>query len=1109
MEQSMTTVEVSAAASGAVRPETDSLRRLFRAIIFDWDGTAVVDRREDATPVATFAEALLRRGVWLAVVTGTNFGNIDRQFVQLLAPTARRHLFICANRGSEVYGFDRRGATVRRYLRISMPAEEATLTRIAEVVRDRLVAETGLEVRIVYDRLNRRKIDLIPLPGWADPPKAQIGALLAAVEERLHRAGLAGGLANAIALTRRVAQEQGMPDARITSDVKNIEVGLTDKRDAMNWLRRDLLRPHRIGSSDVLVGGDEFGPIVGFNGSDDLLRAGMDGATIISVGAEPNGVPEGVVALGGGPVGFRALLRQQVELHQEAAAAEGEAHAERSPARRRATRVAASNAFVSTPDSAWRLEAPAYEPTLEHEIESRFAIGNGVLGVRASLEEPTIVSRPRSLVAGLFDTPAGMPATPALVSGPNWLRLRALVDGEPLVLETGTPMLPEARVLDLRRGLLIREWQWRSRAGHAARLRTLRFASQVDCALGIQIVDIIVEQPVATTLEAWTEPTSTDLLPVSTSVALSVWRTAHDDRQLTVAQTANPAVDGHLVQAQADADEHMRWTWIAAPGQSASFVRAVAFVAGGLDSNLDRDLDRDLGSVALAALQQARLAGLAQLLDVHAHAWADRWEASDVTVEGDAAAQRALRFAVYHLVSAANPDNGRVSIGARALTGDGYRGHVFWDTEIFLLPFYTYTWPVAARTLLMYRYHTLPAARAKAARLGYRGALYVWESADTGEEVTPHAVALPTGEVIPVRNGTEEQHISADIAYAVWQYWQATGDSAFLLEADAEIILETARFWASRAALESDGRYHIRGVIGPDEYHEGIDDNAYTNGMARWNLEHGMEAARLLTACWPAHRRALFERLGLTAAELLRWRDVAERLATSQTSAEGVIEQFAGFFALNALDLAAYDPRAAPMDMLFSRERTQRSQVVKQADVVMLLALLWDRYPAAVREANFRYYEPRTAHGSSLSPAIHALVAARLGDMELAYRYFNQAAAIDLDDTMGNAADGVHIAALGGLWQVAVLGFGGLSLRPDGLGLDPHLPEHWRTLTFSVQWRGRTVHVEIQREPRTLRMTVTQGISIMLSVGDLRRRLRRGESWMCGFEASSQQWTEV
>jgi len=439
----------------------------------------------------------------------------------------------------------------------------------------------------------------------------------------------------------------------------------------------------------------------------------------------------------------------------------------------------------------------------------------------------------------------------------------------------------------------------------------------------------------------------------------------------------------------------------------------------------------------------------------HREAWLTRWKASDLRIEGDAAAQRALRFAIYHLSSASNPEDERVSIGARGLSGTAYKGHVFWDTDIFLLPFFILTYPEAARALVMYRYYTLAGARAKAARLGYRGALYAWESADTGEEMTPPFVVSPDGGIVRILTGEQEQHISADVAFGVWKYWEATGDEGFLVNAGAEILIETARFWASRAELEEDGRYHIRGVIGPDEYHEKVDDNAYTNGLAQWNLEVGEEVARLVAERWPEQWRALSRRLGLEAEEPRRWLQVARELYTGFDEQTGLFEQFRGYFGLEDIDLAPFAQRTAPMDVLLGRERIQRAKIIKQPDVVMLVHLLWERLPPEVRKANFEYYEPRCGHGSSLSPAIHALVAARLGDAALAERYFREAAEIDLSDNMGNAAGEVHVGALGGLWQATVFGFAGLRFTDEGPEHRPNLPPSWRSLSMRFQWRGR------------------------------------------------------
>jgi trehalose/maltose hydrolase-like predicted phosphorylase len=424
---------------------------------------------------------------------------------------------------------------------------------------------------------------------------------------------------------------------------------------------------------------------------------------------------------------------------------------------------------------------------------------------------------------------------------------------------------------------------------------------------------------------------------------------------------------------------------------------------------------------------------------------------------------------------------------------------VFWDTEIYLLPFYILTWPEAARALLMYRFHTLDAARAKAAWLGWRGALYAWESASTGAETSPEQVIGPDRQVIDVLCGRQEQHISADVAYAVWQYWSATGDEGFLLDAGAEILFETARFWSSRALPEADGLRHIRGVIGPDEYHQHIDDNAFTNVMARWNIRRALEAAALLRARWPERWARLSHRLGLTEVELKQWRVAADTMATGLDPKTGLYEQFAGYFGLEEIDLGDYAGRSVPMDVVLGRKRTQQSQVIKQADVVALLALLPEEFAGDAAARNFRYYEPRCGHGSSLSVAMHGLVAGRLGDGEMALRYFRQTAAIDLADTHVAIDGGVHIAALGGLWMMTVFGFAGLGLHSDSIGLDPSLPPGWNSLTFCLQWRGRHLRISIGKAEQCVEATLLAGEAMTIFVDGLKHQLQPGRPLTASF----------
>jgi len=733
------------------------------------------------------------------------------------------------------------------------------------------------------------------------------------------------------------------------------------------------------------------------------------------------------------------------------------------------------------PADGWSLTADGYDPVVEREVESRLAVSNGFLGVRASLEIPTMASRPRTFVAGLFDDVEGVPGSPFLAPAPDWLRLALTVNGHEV--EMTRERTEVSRTLDLGAGVLHTSWTHRLPSGGTVTLEALRLVSRANRSLGLQVVRIVADGEAE--FEAMLVPTTLALVLEGIEGNLSYWRTAESRRGLVIAMQPSLSVNGIKIAPEEDGHRlACRWRWAAEPGDVATFTRTAAFAR--YQGRDEREAQSDAVAVTIATRHDA-------VVEAHVAAWDERWRAAGVTIDGEPEAQLALRYAIYQLISAGDPADERVSIGARALTGEAYSGHVFWDTEIFLLPFYTLTWPEAARAMLMYRYHTLPEARAKARRLGYAGALYAWESADTGEEATPESARLPDGQTVRILAGVMEHHISADVAFAVYRYWEATGDNAFLLDAGAEILFETARFWCARTTLEGDGLHHIRQIIGPDEYHEAVDDNAYTNVMAQWNLETAANVARIMASRWPERWDTLSAALALTQEEVARWDDAARHMYTGFDAGSQLFEQFAGFFQLDTVDLASYEPREAPMDVILGRERTQRSQVIKQADVVMLLGLLGDRFPAGVREANFRYYEPRTGHGISLSPAIHALVAARLGDLALAERYRRETAAIDLGDAMGTTAGGIHIGALGGLWQATIFGFAGVSYTGDALRLDPRLPEHWRRMSFRLRYHGCDVDVEIDpaRSTVTARMVRGEG-TITVEVCGVSATLREG-----------------
>jgi len=757
-----------------------------------------------------------------------------------------------------------------------------------------------------------------------------------------------------------------------------------------------------------------------------------------------------------------------------------------------------------TRDPGWVLIHEGYDLLTENAVESRFALGNGFLGMRASRpysRGPTWVSWlgyirwaswPRCYVAGLFDRPNTVPPVPALVPVANWSRIRVVLDDQPLLLLEGD--LASARRLDMRRGMLLGETTYRADAGITLTGRELRLVSLADRAVGLQLGQFSIDRDgVDVMLEADFAMAGMGMEPLQLDRDICAWRTEGSGKSVAMAGSVTLHADGRLLVPERSFSLRWTWRWRSVAGQVVELARLVTVARS------DR-LEDDPSPVAVDVLARSRTVGWRAVLAAHEAAWRQRWDASDVVIESDDdQVQQALRFAVYHLTSAANPEDERVSVGARGLTGDAYLGHVFWDTETYLLPFYTAVWPEAARAMLMYRYHTLAGARGKAAGMGYKGALYAWESADTGEETTPEHLMGPNGEVIDILTGKMEIHISADVAYAVWQYWRTTGDDRFFLDAGAEILLETARFWASRAVAEADGMRHIRHVIGPDEYHEDVDDNAFTNVMARWNIVRALEAIDILQTQWPERASALFSMLALGEAELADWRDAARRIVTGFDPASGLYEQFAGYHKLEPIDLSLYADRKVPIDVLIGREQTQRSQVVKQADVVALIALLPDEFPGTAALANFRYYEPRCAHGSSLSAGIHALVAARLGETATALRYLRQAAAADLE-LDPNSAGGIRIAGLGGLWQAVVLGFAGLDLGGDAIALSPRLPPQWRSMAFVVRWRGRRVQVRIAGA--TLQVAMSDGAPIDLLVAGKPHRLQAGTTLEVGLECT-------
>jgi beta-phosphoglucomutase len=712
----------------------------------------------------------------------------------------------------------------------------------------------------------------------------------------------------------------------------------------------------------------------------------------------------------------------------------------------------------------WTLIEPQFDPELLHSRETVFTIGNGYLGTRGSFEEGYPLALPATLIHGVYDD---VPVVyTELANCPDWLSLVAIVNGERFRLDRGE-IIHYERQLDLRHGILSRSVRWRSPAGNTLDLRFERFASLADpqvLGLRCQItpVDFDGTIEVQSSINGYPENQGFDHWErldqgkTTQGIAQGVWlqvRTRSSRIELGMAATmAVIGTDASLQVTNTPGYPTLTVAFSAVAGQTVS-VEKVVTVFTSQETELPVQAAQD---------KLADLPSYAILLDAHQQAWNGVWQQSDIEIGGNSKAQLAVRYNLFQLFIGASPHNNRVSVPAKTLSGLGYRGHVFWDTEIFILPFFTLTQPAIARSLLTYRYHTLDGARRKAAHSGYKGAMFSWESAATGDEVTPRWSMPndPYAEEVRIWCRDREIHISADIAYAVWQYWQATGDNIWLRDYGAEIILETALFWMSRVEWNAkQERYELCGVIGADEYHEQVNNNTFTNRMVQWHLEKAVTVYDWLQRTFPDRAAELTQRLQLTSEQLLHWQATIAQIYIPYDAETGLIEQFEGFFQLKDIDLRDYEPRTRSIQAVLGIDETNQRQVLKQPDVLMLLYLMRGTqafpYSHDVLQKNWNYYAPRTdiTYGSSLGPAIHAILAADLGATD-PYEQFMQAALVDLEDTRGNTGDGIHAASAGGVWQAVVFGFGGIQLQESGPVATPHLPPTWTCLKFKLNWRG-------------------------------------------------------
>ncbi|GGL20192.1 glycosyl hydrolase [Sphaerisporangium melleum] len=729
-------------------------------------------------------------------------------------------------------------------------------------------------------------------------------------------------------------------------------------------------------------------------------------------------------------------------------------------------------AFATEP---WRVRERELHLDVLAQTESVFALSNGHIGLRGNLDEGEPYGTPGSYLNSVYELRPlpyaeagyGYPESgQTVVNVTNGKLIRLLVDDEPFDVRYGT-LHEHERVLDLREGTLARKVRWSSPTGTEVCVTSRRLVSfthravaaieyevePVDRACGVVLQSELVANETVPSQSA--DPRAAAMLrhplvmeenlPAKEGVAVMVHSTRASKLRVGAAmchQIDGP--EGTLVDADGSGD--VSRVTVAARLEPGQRLRLVKFFSYGWSARRSRPAVHDQVVAALAA---ARLVGWEGLLADQRRFLEEFWAGADVEVDGDPEVQQAVRFGLFHLVQAAARLEDR-PIAGKGLTGSGYDGHAFWDTETFVLPVLTYTYPRGAADALAWRRSILPPARDRAVQLGLAGAAFPWRTIN-GEECSGYWPA-----------GTAAFHVNADIADAVTRYVDATEDTGFERGSGLELLVQTARLWRALGHHDAQGRFHIDGVTGPDEYSAVADDNLYTNLMAGENLRAAAEAA--------ARHFDLAQALAVTRDEIASWRDAAAAMHVPYDERLGVHCQAAGFTGHAVWDFAATRPDQYPLLLHFPYFDLYRKQVVKQADLVLAMHLRGERFTPAEKLRNFAYYEAITVRDSSLSACTQSVMAAEVGDLKLAYAYLGEAALMDLEDLERNTQDGVHMASLAGSWIALVCGFGGMRAGGGLMCFSPRLPPGIARLTFRLRYRGRLLRVGVTHASTTYRL---------------------------------------
>jgi alpha,alpha-trehalose phosphorylase len=744
-----------------------------------------------------------------------------------------------------------------------------------------------------------------------------------------------------------------------------------------------------------------------------------------------------------------------------------------------------SSAAPIYPVDPWLISETALRVEHHYRNETIFALGNGHLGLRGTFEEgysgPAGTSCDGTYLNGFFESEPIVYPEPAhgyaehgqtILNVANGKAVQIWAGSDPVDLLSGH-LLSYRRTLDMRSGVLIRDVTWRSPAGHELRLQIERLVSLPRPHLAaIRLTVTALNGPLSIrfdsridgdvqNLSASRDPRTGSrfggrvLEPEQRSAAggrLTLTQRTRHTRFLLACAVEHATNGARLANCRVDPLQvAAEFTSELTQGASVTLDKFMAYTSS-------RDLPDDaVLAEAQAVASRAQADGFERVRAEQAAFVADFWEHADIELEGDDALQQGLRFNLFHLLQSAGRD-GRTSIAAKGVTGEGYEGHYFWDTEMYVDPVFTHTLPIVARRLIEYRIRTLDKARERARQMAHPvGALFPWRTID-GDECSAYFPA-----------GTAQYHINADVAYALKAYVESTGDTDLLVKGGAELLAETARLWLDAGDFIADkgGKFCINAVTGPDEYTAIVDNNVYTNLMAELNLRYAADVFDELQREQPAVWADLVVRLGLGPDEPTAWRAAADQMYIPYDAERGLYPADEAFFNRAPWDFANTPADHYPLLLHYHPLIIYRHQVCKQADLVLALFLRGERFTLDEKRRNYDFYEPLTTHDSSLSTCIFSIVASEIGYADKAYDYFMRTARLDLDDTHGNVKDGVHIANMAGTWMGVVMGFAGLRVRGGHLHFDPNLPARWSRYSFRISHLGRRLRVTVSADGAT------------------------------------------